>query len=463
MSIIRDEDDLTLATGLAAAASLAVLLVVFTGGCAVPPPPVVRPQPGPAPAASWRAVGLIVRGVAGASCSLQDVPGWTPPAVTNADGYLAWLTVTGGLRRTAIRCHAEGYVDYEAPAVLATDEDEDLPAITLHAEHVDPSGIPLEQLAAIRGAMWPLGTASTCGAVPLGPRPGQADNVIATDFITDYPPEVQACIVAELKARGYTHVVMGPLVDSDGYHGIWPPNDWRGANFDRFLDALQMFWDAGLAPVVFIHPDGWTFEQTRDELTPLLATPRARRLLRIVVPHGWEPCKYECSSWTWAAYGQWARTTLPAALVLLHTVCDVDAPVGTDSRGDDNGTGNATGWARVVPFYHGWLTQSCAFEHPDAHGDPNHPDKTNFDNWADLFNPNVRGSYRDRFEHGYAGWPTSSAWGAGKPLLVFAGEYSSYWRFWQHRTEAEGVAWGNRAIASGAAGYLDGGSVPVRR
>jgi hypothetical protein len=82
---------------------------------------------------------------------------------------------------------------------------------------------------------------------------------------------VQACIVAELKARGYTHVVMGPLVDSDGYHGIWQPNDWRGANFERFLDALQMFWDAGLAPVVFISPDGWTYEQNVDAFTAAAA------------------------------------------------------------------------------------------------------------------------------------------------------------------------------------------------
>jgi hypothetical protein len=118
----------------------------------------------------------------------------------------------------------------------------------------------------------------------------------------------------------------------------------------------------------------------------------------------------------------------------------------------------------VTPFYHGWLTQSAAFENPtQTGGDREHPELTNFDNWARQFDPAVRGSYRDRFEHGYAGWPTSSAWGVNQPLLVYAGEYSAYWKFWQHRAEAEGVAWGNRAIANGAAGYLDSGSVPVPR
>jgi hypothetical protein len=130
--------------------------------------------------------------------------------------------------------------------------------------------------------MWPL-TNDACGNLSLGPRPHQFTNVIATVFITDYASDEQDCIIGELKRRGYTHVVMGPLVDSDGYHGTWQPNDWRGANFDRFLDAVQKFWDAGLAPIVFIHPDNWSFEQTRDELTPLLQQPRAQRLMRIVV------------------------------------------------------------------------------------------------------------------------------------------------------------------------------------
>lgn len=336
------------------------------------------------------------------------------------------------------------------------------------AKHVDPSKFSLGELAAIRGAMWPLGTASSCGAVPLGPRPGQADNVIATVFITGYPAEVQDCIIAELKARGYTHVVMGPLVDSDGYHGIWQPNDWRGANFERFLDAAQKFWDKGLAPVVFIKPDNWPLVQAKAELTPLLNTARARRLLRIVVPMGWEAgAGYEYSSCTWADAGRWMRDTLPDALVMVHMVSDRDAPAGTDALCNDddhawNPGGNAAAWARVAPFYHGWLTQSNAFDKPTGTGgDREHPELTNFQNWQRQFNPSVRGSYRDRFEHGYAGWPTFSAWGQSIPLLVYAGEFKAYWTFWQHRTEAEGVMWGDAAMTAGAAGYLDSGSVPV--
>lgn len=456
----------------------AVALAVVATSCAVPPAPVHPVPPGPPPpAAEWLvdAVACASAGdvpyacaqpVAGATIQMHGPGGYLSKPGDGA-GY-AVFTVPVDFTDSDVIIDAPGFVTARAHIdVAGTHDSPRHNIVVLTPDHVDPSGIPLEQLAAIRGAMWPLGTASTCGPVPLGPRPGQADNVIATDFIADYPAAVQNCIIAELRARGYTHVVMGPLVDSDGYHGIWQPNDWRGANFDRFLDALQKFWDAGLAPIVFISPDGWTYEQNVEAFTSLLQQPRAQRLIRLAVPHGWEPARYGSSSCTWALFGQWIRQTLPNALVLIHTESDVDAPVGTDARCNDddhawNPGGNAAGWARVTPFYHGWLTQSGAFNDPTGTGgDREHPELTNFQNWQRQFDPAVRGSYRDRFEHGYAGWPRGSAWGPDQPLRAYAGEYSAYWKFWQHRTEAEGVTWGNAAIAAGAAGYLDSGSVPV--
>lgn len=382
---------------------------------------------------------------------------------TNGDGFVAFAT---DLPFSDLKIQAENYYDtavgIEPPKIDNTNI-----TVSLTPKDVDPRKFTLEELAAIRGAMWPLGpVAGLPDGLPLGPRPGAQDNVIATVFITDYPPDVQDKIIDEILARGYTHVVMGPLVDSDGYHGIWQPNDWRGENFSKFLDAIQKFYNRGLKVVVFGHPDGWSYEQTVAELTPLLQQERAQRLIRIFVPAGWEPTQYGWSSCTWALYGQWARTVLPNALIALHTVTDVDAPVGTDERCNDddrqkNPGGNAAGWGRVTPFFHVWLMQSAAFANPDVAGDKNHPEKTNFQNWQDLFNPNVRGSYRDRFEHGYAGWPRGSAWGPDKPLRVGCGEYSAYWKFWEHRTEAEGVKWGNACIAAGGYFYLDSGSVPV--
>lgn len=321
-----------------------------------------------------------------------------------------------------------------------------------HSAHVDPSGISLEELARIRGAMW-----TTRLDLPHGPRPGEPDNVIATDFFSCYPPADQQRALAVLKARGYTHVVVGPMVDSDGYHGLWPAHDWT-QNFEAFLDVLQLFWDNGLAPICFIHPDNWTYEQT-IALTPLFQSDRAQRLMRIVVPGGWEPTRYGWSSVTWALFGQWARTTWPNALVLLHTVADVDAPVGSDERFNDddpkqNPGGNAAGWQRVAPFVHGWLVQNGPYKTAPA------DNPTLAQNFGDQFRANVPHSLAWHFA-GNAGWPTGSAWGDGKRIRLYNGECTSYEGVWQNLPESASQSWGDLAMASGADGYLDGGTVEV--
>jgi hypothetical protein len=354
-----------------------------------------------------------------------------------------------------------GDKDYIVAKIRGTKEYADLQERKKHPpeppapEHVDPSGIPLGELAQIRGAMW-----SVRLNVPFGPRPNRDDNIVATDFFEDYSPVDQARILTAYRARGYTHVVVGPLVDSDGYHGLYPPHDWRGAEFDKFLDELQVFWDAGLTPIVFIHPDGWSLEQTRAEFTPLLQSERAQKLIRVVVPSGWEPTRYDWSSATWTLYAKWARQTLPNALVLIHTVTDVDAPVGTDSRGDDNGRPNAEGWARIAPYIHGWLIQNGPYE------------------TAPSANPSLAREFCAQFKadgdgaelhsvawhfKGAGGWTRDSAWGRGVPILLYAAEHTAYESFWKNLPEAASRPWGDLAVSCGADGYLDGGSVAVPR
>jgi hypothetical protein len=133
-------------------------------------------------------------------------------------------------------------------------------------------------------------------------------------------------------------------------------------------------------------------------------------------------------------------------------VCDVDAPVGTDARGDDNERlPNGTAWARLAQAgARFWLTQTCTFERRDAITDG----KTNFQNWVDLWNPAIRGSYADRFQNGYAGWPTT--------IQPCPAEYLAYWTFWKEGGSKEiARQWGDAAVKAGARCYLDGGSVPV--
>jgi hypothetical protein len=95
----------------------------------------------------------------------------------------------------------------------------------------------------------------------------------------------------------------------------------------------------------------------------------------------------------------------------------------------------------------------------ERHGDPNHPEKTNFDNWQDNFRCAVSYSYCNRFHNGYAGWPTFSAWGAGKPIRIYAGEYSAYWKFWGTAPKPRGVTWGDARSPPAPTGI----SIPARR
>lgn len=313
--------------------------------------------------------------------------------------------------------------------------------------HVDPSQFTLEQLSHIKGSMW---TARL--NLPYGPRPGQDDNILAMDFYQLYGKADRARMIEAYRARGYTHAVTGPLAGGDCYHGQYPCNTdlVNQEQFDAYLDAMQEWWDAGIIPVHFVHPDGWTLDQMQ-QLEKLYSQPRAQRLLRVVVPTGWEPWKYEIPNSEWVKFEQWGQRVFPNSLRLIHLVADTDAPTGADDDKTLPG-GNAQAWANVVPYIHGWLVQSCGYA---CQSNPV-PSAEFIKNFSDLFNINTRGSLTDRFQHGYAGWPTSSAWGQNKPLIVYAGEFAAYGDYWNNFPEAQSLTLGDLAISVGAGGSLDG-------
>lgn len=410
----------------------------------------------PVKAPPMRAVATVVvnevgKPIVGAVCGLDGV---TDMGVTsNKDGYVLFA-VPNPFPDTQLVCKADGYEDFSEHRDLK-DGNYDMPATVMRSLHKNPMEFSLAELAKIRGAMWPSATDCPGLLLPFGPRPNQQDNIIATDFLSGYSPDQQLAIVNCLTAQGYTHAVIGPIVDSDGYHGQFTPRDWR-QNFDAFLDVAQFLYDHGLIPVIFIHPDGWSFEQTQ-ELTHLFLSERAQRLMRIVVPTGWEPAKYEWSSCTWASYVTWARATWPNALVMIHTVSDVDAPAGTDALCNDddhkwNPDGNAGAWRRVAPFIHGWLIQNGPYYSAPA-ADPNLAR-----NFAAQFKVDGDGAALHSVAWhfaGNAGWPTNSAWG-NSPVLLYNAESTAYSGYWNNLPEASRRAWGKLAIASGAAGCLDG-------
>lgn len=318
--------------------------------------------------------------------------------------------------------------------------------------HVDPASWSMERLLNIRGAMW----TARCN-VPFGPRPNQDDNIMAMDYFEWMPADAQQRMLDKsANVYKHTHAVTGPLIDRDGYHGKYPTQTEvpTQQQFDAYLDGLQRWWDVGIAPIHFCHVDGMTDPSEMDALDALYRQPRAQQLLRIVVYTGWEPWKYELTSAQWVAWLRRGADVFPNAVRLIHTTADTDAPTG----GDDDKTlvgGNATAWRNAVPYLHGWLIQNGGYLDLDNRNASEVPSAAFVRNFTAQFDASQgRASIKARFVNGVGGWPTTSA--NGGPLRVYAAEWASYRDFWNNWSEEQARLLGDKALAAGADGVLDG-------
>jgi hypothetical protein len=311
---------------------------------------------------------------------------------------------------------------------------------------VDPYSFSLEQLARVRAAIW-----TNRAPLSLGPRPNQANNVNALDYYEHFSPSDKRTALRFYKHSGvYTHAPTGPFVDA-GYHGIYPaqPTVPTSSQVSDYVACMQSWWDAGLIPVHFVHPDGWSLEDM-DALADIYRRDDVQRVCRVVVPTGWEPTQYGWKAQYWADIVQkvqgWFGANADRTLWALHTAADTDAPTGD---GDDFPNGNAGAWQIVAPHIHVWLAQhgpysSSPQDNPTLAGE-----------FGDLWDPSVRGSYPNRLQYGYAGWPTYSKWPTGG-VRACAWEQTSFTAFndgdWP---ESNSIAWGHLALERGSAGAGD--------
>lgn len=304
---------------------------------------------------------------------------------------------------------------------------------------------PAAKLRKIQGAIWP-----TRGPVQFGMRPGAEDNIIDTGCEA-YSSVDRVTSKQRLHARRYTHVQMGPFVDP-GYHGKYPPVDFRSDNGADTIAQIEDWWRAGFSPVCFLGPDGWSTAQMQ-ELEDIFRQPRWQRACRQIVPYGWEPSK-DTSNAQFVERFAWGRRVFPNALQYIHLAADFDAPGNNDdfTPGRPHYIGFAEAWARVCPYLTGYLIQNGPYTVAPS------DNATLATNFANQFRANVRGSLRDRFTNGYAGWPRTCA--TGEPLDLIAGEETSFPAFWDNLPEDVSIAWGSLARSAGADGFFDGG-VPV--
>src|SRR5262249_22073813 len=116
--------------------------------------------------------------------------------------------------------------------------------------------------------------------------------------------------------RGYKQACVGPDIAA-GYHGQYPDVDFR-SNPAAVASRYQHMWDAGLYPVHFLCPDGWSLADCQRELEPIYRTPAFQRVVRLTVPHGWEPNGadggYNVSNAEWCAFFEWASDVFPRAI-----------------------------------------------------------------------------------------------------------------------------------------------------
>lgn len=445
---------------------LAALAVASCAPIKLPAPPPM-PPPMPPPAATVRTVAVVVESaghpIVGATCAIDQAP--APRGESDAAGYLAWDGIATSRRDLQLTCAADGFSPFSEHRALITDHNEDMEPVVLSSLHVDPATFSLAQLEAFRGSLF---TVKDCG-LPYGPRPGQPDNIVffGTRF---YSREQRQCGYDAWKKRGYTHGVVGPFIDP-GYHNQVPPNDFR-SNPNEALDLVQEVWDQGLIPIVAIVPDHWgadrnfedhvwTVDELRgSDLEAVYRSPRFQRLARVVMLC-WEcqGSKYGWSNAQYVGYLSWLRDTFPNAVRVLHTISDIEAPVGNGDDTSKPGMSNGESWGRVTPLIHAWFHQSNAL-FTSSHVDPTGDGRTDEAHWFDLFDAARSSSLVSRFSKGVAGWPTTSANPPdvnGGHLCVVAGEYMSFRVYWDNWAEQLARDHGARALSLGACGFMDGG------
>lgn len=373
----------------------------------------------------------------------------------------ARFTVAAEVSGYTVRPHPESYgpehvMCDDAEVTLVCDPVVVAPVVKQPEDYTDA------EVAKIRGSMF-----TARGPVPFGKRPGSPDNVISFVSVAsrEYDDATAAMCIRAYQDRKYTHAPVGAFVRGT-YHGQMPGASIADFHRDQDLiaDRLEQMWAGGIIPVAFLSPDNWTLDQMKD-FEPVFRSERWQRLIRIVVPKGYEFSQSD-SLQNVCDFFDWAADVFPRALRCLHMVSNCDAP-GNDAdferynptnpaTGQQEGPGWGPIWHRIAPKMHIWLIQNGPIGQGTSFGTYPHEDPENFKNFCDQFRPDVRGSLADRFHNGYAGFPKGSAWGPSTPIKLVAAEFFSHQAWHFNAPEEAAMLWGDGALAAGADGVFDG-------
>jgi hypothetical protein len=276
-------------------------------------------------------------------------------------------------------------------------------------------------------------------------------------FTPTYPTmtmEQRKIARAEYKQRGYTHFLIGPIVER-GYPG-WAGHDFRTRPAD-WVALLEELWQDDLIPVYAgAIPDGPYNVKTApgEGANPVSVAKLDAGLLAIYKRADFQRAvcvttvSWEGTDKDWintvpraVAVTKWVKKAFPRAFIYWHGGEDSGAPC---SYKEDGHGCEGKAWRAMAPFIHGqfWQTGSASA------------------NDVDLFLDNLRYEVmRFHTDHYRVGGLRGAD---GKVLDVIFGEGSAYYELNRNAPESWGIYWGTLAMTvPGVRGFGDGG--PPRR
>ena len=240
-----------------------------------------------------------------------------------------------------------------------------------------------------------------CDADNGGTPRGLLAGALFTPAYGLYTDAQRAKIRAAYKARRYTHFPVSLFCGGGNwYHGLYPPMPCG-----HFNEQLTELWNDGLVPVCFVLPDG----ELSADLTGL-----DRSLCKVVVPM-WEmngPLADDTARINQAIL--FTRQSFPDALLYVHFTAQHAA----------GGSPEADWWIWAAQDPAGPRVQGILYQD---------------DRWNDPAAVKDRVTdFLVRLGGGYHGWPN--------PVDVVLFETDIYPKFWDGRTEAEGLAFNDQVL-----------------
>jgi len=298
------------------------------------------------------------------------------------------------------------------------------------------------------------------GGVRLSVNVGRAGGYFFTPMYASYGPELRALARREYKARGYTHIAVGGIINR--YPGLGE-YDFSG-NPAAYAAIMEELWKDDLIPVHWAMVDGpfnvenrggdegnpIDWQKVQAGLTPLYERADMQRVICMSVA-GWEVTD---NAWVKTIRKatdllKWQAVVFPRAWRYWHASVDNGAPCNYDEDGEGC---EGKAWRAMAPYLHGQFWQTGV---PGGWNMPGRDPNDQAQRREQFLNVLGYEVMRFKTSHYVAGGLKGAD---GKVIDVIYGEGSAYFELNDGMTEAQARDWGRLAMGvPGVRGFGDGG------